>query len=79
MSSQVFCIKDGEKQEDPSACPADDMPLSDEPCEAPCPAMNETVEGSGNGTTNATDTEEPAEEGKYLTNIKKNGIESMNS
>ena len=41
--------------------------------------MNETVEGSGNGTTNATDTEEPAEEGKYLTNIKKNGIESMNS
>ena len=47
------------------------MPLSDEPCEAPCPAMNETVEGSGNGTANATDTEEPAEDGEYLLNIIK--------
>ena len=56
---QVFCIKDGEKQEDPSACEADGMPLSDEPCEAPCPALNETMEGSGNGTANATETEEP--------------------
>ena len=62
---QVFCIKDGEKQEDPSACEADGMPLSDEPCEAPCPALNETVEGSGNGTANATETEEPEEEGMY--------------
>ena len=41
------------------------MPLSDEPCEAPCPALNETVEGSGNGTANATETEEPEEEGMY--------------
>ena len=61
----MFCIKDGEKQEDPSACEADGMPLSDEPCEAPCPALNETMEGSGNGTANATETEEPEEEGMY--------------
>ena len=59
----MFCIKDGVKSEDPSACEADSMPLSDEPCEAPCPVVNATAEGSGNGTTNATEVEEPAEEG----------------
>ena len=41
------------------------MPLSDEPCEAPCPALNETVEGSGNGMANATETDEAEEEGMY--------------
>ena len=46
------------------------MPLSDEPCEAPCPALYETVEGSGNGTANATETEELEEEGMYYIDKK---------
>ena len=42
------------------------MPLSTEPCEAPCPVLNETAEGSGNGTANATDAVDTQEEGNYL-------------
>ena len=42
------------------------MPLSDEPCEAPCPVVNATTEGSGgNGTANATESEAPEEEGVH--------------
>ena len=61
---KVFCIKDGVKSDDPSLCEADKMPLSTEPCEAICPVLNETAEGSGNGTANATDTVDIPEEGK---------------
>ena len=42
------------------------MPLETEPCEGPCPVIDEVMEGSGNATTNTTDAvgEEGAEEGK---------------
>ena len=42
------------------------MPLSDEKCEAPCPVASETTEGSGNATSNGTETGEapPFQEGK---------------
>ena len=42
------------------------MPLETEPCEGPCPVIDEVMEGSGNATSNATNEvgEEPAEEGK---------------
>ena len=54
------------KSDDPSACEAESMPLSDEPCEAPCPVVNATTEGSGgNGTANTTESEAPEEEGVH--------------
>ena len=31
------------------------MPLETEPCEGPCPVIDEVMEGSGNATTNTTD------------------------
>ena len=65
MSPKVFCIKDGVKSDDPSLCDGDKLPLSDEPCEAPCPVVNATADGSSNGTTNGTEADEPKpEEGK---------------
>ena len=47
------------------------MPLETEPCEGPCPVIDEVMEGSGNATTNATEAvgEEPAEEGKLYYDI----------
>ena len=47
------------------------MPLETEPCEGPCPVIDEVMEGSGNATTNATDAvgEELAEEGKLYYDI----------
>ena len=47
------------------------MPLETEPCEGPCPVIDEVMEGSGNATTNATEAvgEEPAEEGKSYYDI----------
>ena len=47
------------------------MPLETEPCEGPCPVIDEVMEGSGNATTNTTDAvgEEGAEEGKLYYDI----------
>ena len=47
------------------------MPLETEPCEGPCPVIDEVMEGSGNATTNATDAvgEDGAEEGKLYYDI----------
>ena len=47
------------------------MPLETEPCEGPCPVIDEVMEGSGNATTNSTDAvgEEPVEEGKLYRDI----------
>ena len=49
-------------------CEAETMPLNDEPCEAPCPEIEEG--GSGNGTSNDTVSEggevtDSSEEGKH--------------
>ena len=52
-------------------CDAEIMPLSDEPCEAPCPTVEAPAEGSGNGTSNATEPDadgdmKPPEEGRWI-------------
>ena len=67
---QVFCIKDGANVE-PNMCDAEIMPLSDEPCEAPCPSIEDPAEGSGNGTSNVTESgtdgdTKPPEEGRCI-------------
>ena len=66
---QVFCIKDGANVE-PNMCDAEIMPLSDEPCEAPCPTVEPPADG-GNGTSNATEPDsdgdmKPPEEGRCI-------------
>ena len=67
---QVFCIKDGANVE-PNMCDAEIMPLSDEPCEAPCPTLEPPADGGGNGTSNATEPDtdgdmKPPEEGRCI-------------
>ena len=65
---QVFCIKDGANVE-PNMCDAEIMPLSDEPCEAPCPTVEAPAEGSGDGNATEPDVDgdmKPPEEGRCI-------------